>query len=115
MKLILLLVLVVVLSACAPGVYVLEWNTPSERAPRERTIVERVIEREIEREVPVDHPTPPVTIPRDPVPLPPVTPPSPPPVGPPEREGRIKDMPPQSPWQQLIKRPGEPARLTPRP
>jgi hypothetical protein len=103
-------VLMLVLTACAPGVYGVEWNTPSERAPRER-VIERVIEVEVPVvvEVPVPapppEPGPPVIIPRPPVPLPPITPPA----------CDVKSMPAKSPWLYRVKCPGEPARLVPRP
>jgi len=100
---------VVLLGACAPGAYVIEWNAPMERAER---VVERVVEVEVpvvvEVPVPVPVPEPPVVIPRPPLPRPPFVPPVP-------AECDVRSMPERSPWLEKIKCPGEPARLVPRP
>ena len=115
-KVILLLVMVVLLGACAPGAYSFSFDVPHRAYVWEREVfVDRDVVREIVVEVPVIVEVPVVIeVPAPPIEVPPYEPPVLPPVEPPV-ECSVKEMPPRSPWLEKIKCAGSPAQLVPRP
>jgi hypothetical protein len=104
MRLVGIVLVALLLGACAPGVYVLEWNPPRAYSG----VVERIVEVPVYVEVPVGET--PITNPVLP-PAPPVDPPVLPPAPPEPPTCTTQDMPPKSPFSHKVKCPGEPAVL----